>query len=38
MTFAGHADYKMTMERNGHLFPTEDHQKGMAEIERTVLE
>jgi len=33
MTFAGHADFKMTMERYGHLFPNEDHQRGMAEIE-----
>lgn len=33
MTFAGHADYKMTMERYGHLFPKEDHQRGMAAIE-----
>lgn len=33
MTFAGHADFKMTMERYGHLFPKEDHQRGMAEIE-----
>lgn len=36
MTFAGHADYKMTMERYGHLFPKEDHQRGMAEIERKI--
>ena len=34
MTFAGHADFKMTMERYGHLFPKEDHQRGMAEIEK----
>ncbi|MBF0335169.1 MAG: tyrosine-type recombinase/integrase, partial [Alphaproteobacteria bacterium] len=33
MTFAGHADYAMTMQRYGHLFPKEDHQRGMAEIE-----
>lgn len=33
MTFAGHKDYRMTMERYGHLFPKEDHQRGMAEIE-----
>lgn len=34
MTFAGHASVQMTMERYGHLFPTPDHQKAMAQVEQ----
>jgi integrase len=33
MTFAGHSSVQMTMDRYGHLFPSPDHQGGMAEIE-----
>jgi len=36
MTFAGHASIQVTMERYGHLFPTPDHQKAMALVERRV--
>lgn len=36
MTFAGHASVQMTMERYGHLFPSPDHQKGMALVEQRV--
>jgi integrase len=34
MTFAGHSSVQMTMDRYGHLFPSPDHQRGMAEVER----
>lgn len=37
MTFAGHASVQMTMERYGHLFPSPNHQKAMAEVESKVL-
>ena len=37
MTFAGHSSVQMTMERYGHLFPSPDHQRGMAEIESRLL-
>jgi integrase len=37
MTFAGHASVQMTMERYGHLFPSPDHQKAMAEVEAKLL-
>ena len=30
-------DYKMTMERYGHLFPNEEHPRGMAEIEERMI-
>lgn len=33
MTFAGHSSTQMTLDRYGHLFPSPDHQRGMAEIE-----
>lgn len=33
MSFAGHASVQMTMERYGHLFPTPDHQRAMAQVE-----
>jgi len=31
-TFAGHASLQVTMDRYGHLFPSEDHQKAMDQI------
>ena len=31
-TFAGHASLQMTMDRYGHLFPSEDHNKAMDQI------
>jgi integrase len=31
-TFAGHASLQITMDRYGHLFPNEDHQKAMDAI------
>ena len=31
-TFAGHASLKVTMDRYGHLFPSEDHRKAMDHI------
>jgi integrase len=31
-TFAGHASLQVTMDRYGHLFPSEDHHKGMDQI------
>ena len=34
MSFAGHSSVQMTMDRYGHLFPSPDHQLGMAEVER----
>ena len=37
MTFAGHASVQMTMERYGHLFPSPDHQRAMAEVEVRLL-
>ncbi len=37
MTFAGHSSVQMTMVRYGHLFPSPDHQRGMAEIEARLL-
>jgi integrase len=33
-TFAGHASLQVTMDRYGHLFPTEDHKKTMDQIGR----
>lgn len=36
MTFAGHSSVQMTMERYGHLFPSPDHRRGMAEVEQRV--
>jgi integrase len=33
MTFAGHSSVQMTMDRYGHLFPSPDHQRAMAEVE-----
>jgi integrase len=31
-TFAGHATLQVTMVRDGHLFPSEDHKKAMDRI------
>ena len=31
-TFAGHASLQVTMDRYGHLFPSEDHKKMMDQI------
>ena len=31
-TFAGHASLQVTMERYGHLFPSDDHRKAMDQI------
>jgi integrase len=31
-TFAGHASLQVTMDRYGHLFPSEDHNKKMDQI------
>jgi integrase len=31
-TFAGHASLQITMDRYGHLFPSEDHNKAMDQI------
>lgn len=31
-TFAGHASLQVTMDRYGHLFPSEDHNKAMDQI------
>ena len=31
-TFAGHSSLQITMDRYGHLFPSEDHQRAMNEI------
>jgi integrase len=31
-TFAGHASLQVTMDRYGHLFPSEDHRKAMDQI------
>jgi integrase len=31
-TFAGHASLQTTMDRYGHLFPSEDHKKAMDQI------
>ena len=34
MTFAGHSSSQMTIDRYGHLFPSPDHQRAMAEVEQ----
>jgi integrase len=31
-TFAGHASLQLTMDRYGHLFPSEDHRRAMDQI------
>ncbi len=37
MTFAGHSSIQMTMDRYGHLFPSPDHHRAMAEVETRLL-
>jgi len=36
-TFAGHASLQVTMDRYGHLFPSEDHKRAMDEIAKGLL-
>ena len=36
-TFAGHASLQLTQDRNGHLFPSEDHKVAMDSIARALL-
>jgi integrase len=36
-TFAGHASLQVTMDRYGHLFPTEDHKRTMDQIAKGLL-
>jgi integrase len=36
-TFAGHASLQVTMDRYGHLFPSEDHKKTMDLIAKDLL-
>jgi integrase len=36
-TFAGHASLQITMDRYGHLFPSEDHRKAMDAIAKGLL-
>jgi integrase len=31
-TFAGHASLQITMDRYGHLFPSDDHRRAMDQI------
>ena len=31
-TFAGHASLRVTMDRYGHLFPSDDHRRAMDQI------
>jgi integrase len=35
-TFAGHASLQVTMDRYGHLFPSEDHKRAMDHIAKTL--
>jgi integrase len=35
-TFAGHASLQVTMDRYGHLFPSEDHKRAMDRIATTL--
>jgi integrase len=35
-TFAGHASLQVTMDRYGHLFPSEDHKRAMDHIATTL--
>ena len=35
-TLAGHASFKITMDRYGHLFPSEDHQPAFDKIAETL--
>jgi integrase len=36
-TFAGHASLQITMDRYGHLFPSEDHRQAMDQIAKGLL-
>jgi integrase len=36
-TFAGHASLQITMDRYGHLFPSDDHRKAMDAIAKGLL-
>jgi integrase len=36
-TFAGHSSLQVTMDRYGHLFKSDDHQKAMDTIAREML-
>jgi integrase len=36
-TFAGHASLQVTMDRYGHLFPSDDHRKAMDQIARGLI-
>jgi len=35
-TFAGHASLQVTMDRYGHLFPSDDHKRAMDQIARDI--
>lgn len=35
-TFAGHASLQVTMDRYGHLFPSDDHKRAMDQIGRDI--
>jgi integrase len=35
-TFAGHASLQVTMDRYGHLFPSDDHKRAMDRIGKTL--
>ena len=37
-TFAGHASLQVTMDRYGHLFPSDDHRKAMDRIAKALFE
>jgi integrase len=37
-TFAGHASLQVTMDRYGHLFPSDDHRKAMDQIAKGLFE
>jgi len=37
-TFAGHASLQVTMDRYGHLFPSDDHKKAMDRIAKGLFE
>jgi integrase len=37
-SFAGHSSLQVTMDRYGHLFPSEDHQQAMERIAKGMFE
>jgi integrase len=37
-TFAGHASLQITMDRYGHLFPSESHKHAMDQIAKGLFE